>query len=233
MGTYSHASSACAGEMRFSVYRPPQAQAGAVPVLTYLAGLTCTEETFMIKAGAQRLAAEAGLMLVAPDTSPRGAGLEGEDEDWDFGTGAGFYLGRHRRAVGGALQHVHLPHRRAPRRDRRRVSRPRGRRRHLRPLHGRPRRAHPRAQEPRRLPLGLGLRPHRRADAGAVGEEGVRRLPRPRARGLARLRRHRAGRKHALSTAPSSSTRARPTRSSPNSSDPSSSRPRAPPPASR
>ena len=92
MGTYSHASSACAGEMRFSVYRPPQAQAGAVPVLTYLAGLTCTEETFMIKAGAQRLAAEAGLMLVAPDTSPRGAGLEGEDEDWDFGTGAGFYL---------------------------------------------------------------------------------------------------------------------------------------------
>ena len=92
MGYYSHASTACAGEMRFSVYRPPQAEGGAVPVLTYLAGLTCTEETFMIKAGAQRLAAEAGLMLVAPDTSPRGAGLEGEDEDWDFGTGAGFYL---------------------------------------------------------------------------------------------------------------------------------------------
>ena len=78
--------------MRFAVYRPPQGQAGAVPVLTYLAGLTCTEETFMIKAGAQRLAAEAGLMLVAPDTSPRGAGIAGEDEDWDFGTGAGFYV---------------------------------------------------------------------------------------------------------------------------------------------
>ncbi len=78
--------------MRFAVYRPPQAEAGAVPVLTYLAGLTCTEETFMIKAGAQRLAAEAGLMLVAPDTSPRGTGIAGEDEDWDFGTGAGFYL---------------------------------------------------------------------------------------------------------------------------------------------
>ena len=90
MGYYSHASTACAGEMRFSVYRPPQAETGAVPVLTYLAGLTCTEETFMIKAGAQRLAAEAGLMLVAPDTSPRNAGVK--DEDWDFGTGAGFYL---------------------------------------------------------------------------------------------------------------------------------------------
>ena len=92
MGFYSHPSSACGGEMRFAVYRPPQGQAGAVPVLTYLAGLTCTEETFMIKAGAQRLAAEAGLMLVAPDTSPRGAGIAGEDEDWDFGTGAGFYV---------------------------------------------------------------------------------------------------------------------------------------------
>ena len=92
MGYYSHPSTACSGEMRFSVYRPPQSQAGAVPVLFYLAGLTCTEETFMIKAGAQRLAAEAGLMLVAPDTSPRGAGIAGEDEDWDFGTGAGFYL---------------------------------------------------------------------------------------------------------------------------------------------
>ena len=92
MGFYSHQSSACRGKMRFAVYRPPQAEAGAVPVLTYLAGLTCTEETFMIKAGAQRLAAEAGLMLVAPDTSPRGAGIAGEDKDWDFGTGAGFYL---------------------------------------------------------------------------------------------------------------------------------------------
>jgi len=63
-----------------------------VPVLFYLAGLTCTEETFMIKAGAQRWAAQYGLMLVAPDTSPRGAGGPGEDDGWDFGTGAGFYL---------------------------------------------------------------------------------------------------------------------------------------------
>jgi S-formylglutathione hydrolase len=93
MGYYAHRSPTCGGlEMRFAVYRPPQAEFGKVPVLTYLAGLTCTEETFMIKAGAQRMAAALGLMLVAPDTSPRGAGIAGEDDDWDFGTGAGFYL---------------------------------------------------------------------------------------------------------------------------------------------
>ncbi|UDM53315.1 S-formylglutathione hydrolase [Cupriavidus sp. MP-37] len=90
---YRHDSVAIGLPMRFSVYLPPQAQAGArVPVLFYLAGLTCTEETFMIKAGAQRFAAEHGLMLVAPDTSPRGAGLPGEADAWDFGVGAGFYV---------------------------------------------------------------------------------------------------------------------------------------------
>jgi S-formylglutathione hydrolase len=78
--------------MRFAVYEPPQAKAGPVPVLYYLAGLTCTEETFPIKAGAQRLAAEHGLMLVAPDTSPRGPRLPGDDASWDFGLAAGFYL---------------------------------------------------------------------------------------------------------------------------------------------
>ena len=89
---YRHPSEACGGEMRFGVYVPPQAAQGPVPVLYYLAGLTCTEETFLAKAGAQRLAAELGLLLVAPDTSPRGAGIPGEDADWDFGTGAGFYV---------------------------------------------------------------------------------------------------------------------------------------------
>jgi S-formylglutathione hydrolase len=91
-GFYSHESGAVQGTMRFAVYRPPQAARGKVPVLTYLAGLTCTEETFPIKAGAQGVAAELGLMLVAPDTSPRGAGIPGEDADWDLGTGAGFYV---------------------------------------------------------------------------------------------------------------------------------------------
>jgi S-formylglutathione hydrolase len=78
--------------MRFAVFLPPQAASGRVPVLYYLAGLTCTEETFMIKAGAQRVAAELGLAIVAPDTSPRGVGLPGDNESWDFGVGAGFYL---------------------------------------------------------------------------------------------------------------------------------------------
>ena len=89
---HEHYSSACEAEMRFAVYVPPQAAERQVSVLYYLAGLTSTEETFMIKGGAQRLAAEYGLMLVAPDTSPRGLGLPGEDDDWDFGSGAGFYL---------------------------------------------------------------------------------------------------------------------------------------------
>ncbi|WP_454738196.1 S-formylglutathione hydrolase [Cupriavidus necator] len=90
---YRHDSTAIGLPMRFSVYLPPQAQGGAkVPVLFYLAGLTCTEETFMIKAGAQRFAAEHGLMLVSPDTSPRDACLPGEDDAWDFGVGAGFYV---------------------------------------------------------------------------------------------------------------------------------------------
>ena len=78
--------------MKFAVFTPPQAEQARVPVLYYLAGLTCNEETFMIKAGAQRVAAELGLMLVAPDTSPRGVPLPGDSDSWDFGVGAGFYV---------------------------------------------------------------------------------------------------------------------------------------------
>jgi S-formylglutathione hydrolase len=91
-GFYRHQSSECAGPMRFSVFQPPQAVEREVPVLFFLAGLTCNEETFMIKAGAQRVAAELGLMLVAPDTSPRDTGLPDATGDWEFGEGAGFYL---------------------------------------------------------------------------------------------------------------------------------------------
>ena len=89
---YKHDSQIIGLPMRFSVYLPPQAAHGPVPALMYLAGLTCNEETFMLKSGAQRLAAELGLALIAPDTSPRGANVEGESESWDFGVGAGFYL---------------------------------------------------------------------------------------------------------------------------------------------
>ena len=89
---YQHVCAAIGLPMKFSVYLPPQARSQKVPSLLYLAGLTCTEETFMIKAGAQRMAAELGLALIAPDTSPRGAGIAGEADSWDFGLGAGFYL---------------------------------------------------------------------------------------------------------------------------------------------
>jgi S-formylglutathione hydrolase len=92
VGFYSHFSSTCKGEMRFAVYQPPQARSKPVPVLYFLSGLTCTEENFMVKAGAQKYAAEHGLMLVVPDTSPRHTGIAGEDDDWDLGTGAGFYV---------------------------------------------------------------------------------------------------------------------------------------------
>ena len=89
---YRHHSEEIGLPMRFSVFLPPQVREGKVPALFCLAGLTCTEETFMIKAGAQRSAAQQGLMLITPDTSPRGANLSGEADSWDFGVGAGFYL---------------------------------------------------------------------------------------------------------------------------------------------
>jgi S-formylglutathione hydrolase len=91
-GFYRHASDTIGLPMRFSVYQPPQAQRRAVPTLFYLAGLTGNEETFATKAGAQRLAAQAGLMLVSCDTSPRDTGILNEAQDWEVGSGAGFYL---------------------------------------------------------------------------------------------------------------------------------------------
>ncbi len=90
---YQHLSSTIELPMRFGLFLPPQALTGqAVPLLTFLAGLTCNEETFAMKAGAQRVAAALGLALLTPDTSPRGAQAPGEADDWDFGVGAGFYL---------------------------------------------------------------------------------------------------------------------------------------------
>ena len=89
---YKHASAACACAMRFAVYLPPAAEAKPVPALYWLSGLTCTEENFSVKAGAQRYAAELGLALIIPDTSPRGVNIPGEDAQMDVGTGAGFYV---------------------------------------------------------------------------------------------------------------------------------------------
>lgn len=91
-GFYQHESSACGGLMRFAVYQPPRAKQQRCPVLYFLAGLTCNEETAAIKAGAQRVAAELGLVLVMPDTSPRDTGIDGATGDWEFGEGASFYV---------------------------------------------------------------------------------------------------------------------------------------------
>ncbi len=92
VGFYQHTSAVCKSEMKFAVYLPPQADSEPVPVLYYLSGLTCTEENFTTKAGAQQFAAKYGLILVAPDTSPRNTGIPGENDDWDLGSGAGFYV---------------------------------------------------------------------------------------------------------------------------------------------
>ena len=91
-GVYRHDSSATQCAMEFAVYVPPQAESGKVPVLYWLSGLTCTWANFTEKAGVQRHAAEHGLIVVAPDTSPRGTDFPGEHDSYDFGSGAGFYV---------------------------------------------------------------------------------------------------------------------------------------------
>ncbi len=89
---YQHSSQVCHGPMRFSLFLPPQAKDHSVPILYFLSGLTCTEENFTVKSGVQRDAAELGIAIIAPDTSPRNTGIPGEETDYDLGTGAGFYV---------------------------------------------------------------------------------------------------------------------------------------------
>ncbi|HEY3177539.1 MAG TPA: S-formylglutathione hydrolase [Casimicrobiaceae bacterium] len=89
---YTHQSRETGCAMRFGAYLPPQAKSGRVPILYWLSGLTCTEENFIVKAGAQRIASALGLAIVVPDTSPRGLAISGEGDSYDFGLGAGFYV---------------------------------------------------------------------------------------------------------------------------------------------
>lgn len=91
-GVYTHASDSCACDMTFAVFVPPQAADGPVPVLWYLSGLTCTHANVMDKGEYRRMAAEFGLMIVCPDTSPRGEAVPDEKDNWQFGSGAGFYV---------------------------------------------------------------------------------------------------------------------------------------------
>lgn len=89
---FGHRSEVLDCDMIFAAYLPPAAAAGPVPVLWWLSGLTCTDENFMQKAGAHRLASQLGMAIICPDTSPRGTDLPGEHDSYDFGSGAGFYL---------------------------------------------------------------------------------------------------------------------------------------------
>jgi S-formylglutathione hydrolase len=91
-GVYSHASDACSCDMIFAVFVPPQAREKPCPVVWYLSGLTCTHANVMDKGEYRRMAAELGLIVVCPDTSPRGADIPDEKDNWQFGSGAGFYL---------------------------------------------------------------------------------------------------------------------------------------------
>uniref|UniRef100_A0A8C4WPF6 S-formylglutathione hydrolase n=1 Tax=Eptatretus burgeri TaxID=7764 RepID=A0A8C4WPF6_EPTBU len=89
---FEHTSMQLGCKMKFGIYLPPKAEQQKCPILYWLSGLTCTEQNFVTKAGAQKLASEFGIIVVAPDTSPRGCAVPGEDENWDLGTGAGFYV---------------------------------------------------------------------------------------------------------------------------------------------
>jgi S-formylglutathione hydrolase len=106
-GVYSHASTACACDMTFGLYLPAEAEEGPVPLLWFLSGLTCTHENAMVKAGAQRWAAESGIALVFPDTSPRGPGVA-NDPASDLGQGAGFYVNATQTPWAPAFPHVGL-----------------------------------------------------------------------------------------------------------------------------
>jgi len=148
---YRHHSKVLGCDMVFAVYLPPQAEQGEkLPVLYWLSGLTCTDENFMQKAGAQRLAAELGLIIVAPDTSPRGEQVPGDpDGAWDFGLGAGFYLN--------ATQQPWAQYQR--------------------PFHGRARRTGVRLAQPGALPLGVGVFADQQPDGLPMGREGLQPLP--------------------------------------------------------
>lgn len=91
-GVYRHKSEACQCDMTFALFLPPQAEQGPVPVLWYLSGLTCTHQNVMDKGEYRRLAAELGIAILCPDTSPRGDDVPDEPDNWQFGKGAGFYL---------------------------------------------------------------------------------------------------------------------------------------------
>ena len=172
---YRHHSTPLGCDMQFAVYLPPQAETRKLPVLYWLSGLTCTEQNFITKAGAQRYAAEHGVIIVAPDTSPRGDDVADAD-GYDLGKGAGFYLNatqqpwaKHYRMHDyvaqelPALIEANFPITGA---------------RDQWSFDGRPRRTGDCAAQPGALPQRVGVLADRGAQPGALGTEGVHCLPR-------------------------------------------------------
>ena len=168
-----HASVETGTAMRFAAFVPPQAEQGPVPVVWFLSGLTCTEENFTVKAGAQRAAADLGLMLIAPDTSPRGEDVPDDpDGAYDFGLGAGFYVDataapwsrnyRMRSYVETELPAVVAAELPAESRSAR----------HHRPFDGRPRGPYDRAEEPGSVCRRIRLRPDLLTDEVPLGRKG-------------------------------------------------------------
>ena len=155
---YRHAAQSLNCNMTFSIYLPPPRD-NPPPVLYWLSGLTCNDENFTLKAGAQRIAAELGLVLVMPDTSPRGDEVP-NDEGYDLGQGRRVLPERHPGAVGSPFPHVRLHQRRTAGADRTALQRQRSSV-DLRPLDGRPRRADDGVSQSAALPLGIGVRADR------------------------------------------------------------------------
>ncbi len=159
--------------MRFGVYLPPQAEARQVPLLYWLSGLTCTEENFIVKAGAQRIAAELGIALVVPDTSPRGLDIPGEAANYDFGLGAGFYVDATEAPWSQGYRMYSYVVGRIARGRHRRLSPGRVACRNLRPFDGGTWRADHRAQESAALQVGFRLCADLFADALSMGRKGA------------------------------------------------------------
>ena len=184
-GVYRHASRETGTEMTFSVFVPPQAEAARPARSSGISpGLTCTHANVTEKGEYRAACAELGLIFVAPDTSPRGPDVP-DDEAYDFGQGAGFYVDATEAPFDAQLPDVFLRRRGAAGADRRELPGRHGAAGDHRPFDGRPRRAHPRAAQSRPLPERLRLRPDRRAQPGAVGREGAGPLSRRGPRRLA------------------------------------------------
>ena len=173
---YRHESRETRGPMKFSAYLPPQAYLRKVPVLYFLSGLTCSEETFCIKSHAQKYASELGLMLISPDTSPREPRIPGDADHWDFGLSAGFYLDATQAPWSQNYRMYSYVVRELPEIVAAHLPADLERNGYFRPLHGRPWRIDSGVAQSVAVQVGIGVFADRRAHAVALGQEGLHQL---------------------------------------------------------